>query len=313
MDVGRFLNHSIEDLGYWLFVCMLLPSPSFDILNLANHPNVVCLTTAAMSALVRCITLCVVGALGFREKDETQTPWWLMKKIWRNKEKVDKKGNSILHYAVANGDKDFVDKLIQEGANVNAQNKIGWSVVAEASNTEHLDIMMELIKAKADVNLQRSDGMTPLHMCAGKGKWEFVQALLDAKAEVNTKYDGDKTPLMSAARNGNLKIVKALLKANADVKARAVHGTALHESVTNSGLEVVNALIDAKGDLNAQNFEGETPLWLAARFDKYKKAEALIKAKADVNAKDHSKTSPLSIAKGHYFMERLLKRNGATE
>ena len=237
-----------------------------------------------------------------------------MKKIWGDKEKADKKGNSILHYAVANGDKDFVDKLIQDGANVNAQNKVGWSVVAEASNSEHLDIMMALIKAKADVNIARRDGMTPLHMCAGKGKWEFVEALLNAKAEVNTKYDGDRTPLMAACRNGNVKIVQALLKANADVKARATpDGTALHKAVR-SRIGGGQCTHWCQGKIPMlKNFEGETPLWLAARYDEYEKAEALIKAKADVNAKDYSKRSPLRIAKGYHFMEGLLKRNGATE
>jgi ankyrin repeat protein len=84
----------------------------------------------------------------------------------------------------------------------------------QAGNTEEAQ---RLIDQGANVNAKTASGVTPLMNASGMGQSEIVKSLLDKGADVNARTPGNYTPLMTAALTGQTVIVQMLLDAGADV------------------------------------------------------------------------------------------------
>ncbi len=70
--------------------------------------------------------------------------------------------------------------------------------------------VLRLIQAGADVNAQSNDGWTPLHFAAWKGKTETTIALIKAGADVNVQNKWGKTPLDYAKKKGHTETAYAI-------------------------------------------------------------------------------------------------------
>ena len=60
---------------------------------------------------------------------------------------------TALHYACKRGNKDTVSLLLRLDANLNLQNKTGWTALAIASDKGYVDVCKHLIVSKAKVNI----------------------------------------------------------------------------------------------------------------------------------------------------------------
>lgn len=125
----------------------------------------------------------------------------------------------------------------------------------------------QLIKSGANVNAKDESGMTVLMYAVMAGDTNIVNALLEAKANVNAKNYVGVTPIIFAAMDGHTDITRSLIKAKADVNARpdASVGcmTALHWAVCNNYDAVAKLLVAAGANVNAKNSEGQTALMFA--------------------------------------------------
>ena len=83
-----------------------------------------------------------------------------------------------------------------------------------------------LIRAGADVNLQDKKGYTPLHFAAQEQDLEIVRLLLDAGARVDVKDHHGNTPLAKAVFNcdGDGAVIQLLRERGADPFAENNHG-----------------------------------------------------------------------------------------
>jgi uncharacterized protein len=162
------------------------------------------------------------------------------------------------------------------------------SPVADAAARGDKATVQKLLKDGADVNAAQGDGMSALHWAAERGDAELADILLYAGANVSaTTRIGQYTPLHIAGKSGAAAVAKSLLKAGADVNAKTTNSgvTALHMAAASGNPETINVLIDAKADVNAkENEAGQTPLIFASGLNRVDAIKALLARGADPGA-----------------------------
>ena len=72
----------------------------------------------------------------------------------------NKYGNTALHFASYYSHKDCLETLLRAGAGVNVQDNRGWTALYWASYYSHKDCLEALLRAGADVNIQDNLGHT---------------------------------------------------------------------------------------------------------------------------------------------------------
>ncbi|XP_072377522.1 uncharacterized protein [Diabrotica undecimpunctata] len=113
--------------------------------------------------------------------------------------------------------------------------------------------------------------------------------------------------------------VKSLVRRGKSVNINDSSGnTPLHIAVLKdkfsfcSSIEVLVFLLDQPSiEINNRNFSGETPLFLAVKFEKVKIAEKLIHCGANVNIPNYEQVTPLHLSVIHPRLAHLLIKNGA--
>ena len=124
-------------------------------------------------------------------------------------------------------------------------------------NQGHVECLKELIAAGADLNKEDKDGYTALWIAAGQGHVECLKELIAAGADVSM------SPLICAIWNENAKRVKGLLKSGANVNATHGKDTALMIACQLGNEGIVNLLLENGADVNAKNSDGKTALCMA--------------------------------------------------
>lgn len=99
---------------------------------------------------------------------------------------------SKLIKAITAGKIDEARRLIQEGADLEARDKYGWTALIIAAYWGRKEIVKMLLDAGADVNVVDKDGFTALHYAASGGYKEVVEMLERRQTKVvavNTTQD----------------------------------------------------------------------------------------------------------------------------
>eukprot|EP00747_Dinoflagellata_sp_TGD_P212399 gnl/TRDRNA2_/TRDRNA2_85491_c0_seq1.p1 gnl/TRDRNA2_/TRDRNA2_85491_c0~~gnl/TRDRNA2_/TRDRNA2_85491_c0_seq1.p1 ORF type:complete len:856 (-),score=216.39 gnl/TRDRNA2_/TRDRNA2_85491_c0_seq1:95-2614(-) len=234
-------------------------------------------------------------------------------------------------------------KLLDNDADVNLQNKNGNTALLLAAQNGLPEIMKLLIAKKAKLDIKNSNGDTAL-MCAARGETgdDAAATLLLAKGDQSIPPDknkkGDKKPyknkdgdtvLTIAAASDMANLVATLMTRNADITAsNGQDNTALMLAAGNNDarkgyVDVVSALLkpDGKGKISKDqqkliNFvgrDGSTALMIAAARGHDEIVGKLLEAKAnpDVKAKlDPGNTALMDAADaGHLAVVEKLFQN----
>ncbi|XP_055375005.1 poly [ADP-ribose] polymerase tankyrase [Condylostylus longicornis] len=118
------------------------------------------------------------------------------------------RNSTPLHLAAGYNNYEVAEYLLENGADVNAQDKGGLIPLHNASSYGHLDIAALLIKYKTVVNATDKWGFTPLHEAAQKGRTQLCSLLLAHGADPYTKNQESQTPIELATADD----VKCLLQ-----------------------------------------------------------------------------------------------------
>lgn len=182
--------------------------------------------------------------------------------------------HTALYLAVTNAHTECVRLLLAApGINPNS----GANIPADAAEYEKYRECVKLLLAAPGFDANKTDGTQPaLWLAARAGNEPYVRDLLAVPGiNVNIKDDtAGTTPCIEAAARGNKQILELLVNAaDVDVNAADESGTtALHTAAANGQTECMRVLLAAKGiHANAQNKAGDTPLDVAATYSNKKK------------------------------------------
>jgi ankyrin repeat protein len=191
----------------------------------------------------------------------------------------------------------LLQRLLDDGANVNAMNKDGSTPLRIAVSEGHEVVVSQLLARGAAVDAAKDGNYTPLWLAVQQGHEVIVKQLLNAGACANVVYDyEDHTPLLLAVINGHTAIFKQLLKAGAQIDLRDSEGrTALLVAVKWWRQAAVQQLLDAGAQVDAMDNQGRTALWLAVEKGHEPIIELLLHAGAQVGARDLYTALSLSI------------------
>lgn len=105
------------------------------------------------------------------------------------------RNSTPLHLAAGYNNLEVAEYLLENGADVNAQDKGGLIPLHNASSYGHLDIAALLIRFQTAVNATDRWGFTPLHEAAQKGRTQLCALLLAHGADPYLKNQEGQTPL----------------------------------------------------------------------------------------------------------------------
>jgi len=253
--------------------------------------------------------------------------------------------NKALFKAVKVGDMLEIERLIAEGADINANavgdtraKQTGWTVLLEAATRGHTEVARLLIKNGADVNAGDSAGFTPLYYAIWDGNKDMVDFLVGKGAETDLMPEGEYSPLHYAIWEEDFDLVKLLVEKEARFDLKGGDGlTAIHCAASQRNRDIIELFISKGvdtssfhlaafvGDLarvkellqegtavDTKDEAGWTALFWAACSGQTNVAKFLIDNNADVNAKGRGQ-SPLhqAVQKNAIELAELLVLNGA--
>lgn len=150
--------------------------------------------------------------------------------------------------AVLAGDEVKVSGLLKKGADCNASNEEGATLLMLAAGAGHLGMVEMLLKAGATVDATDARGWTALMKALfnyeqNRGFPDVVSALIEAGADIEHQVTYGTRPLMIAAGYGEASVVEVLLAAGVDVVAMNEGGrNAKTMAETKDYVEVINQL-----------------------------------------------------------------------
>ena len=153
-------------------------------------------------------------------------------------------GRTPIIRAAKGGHTEKVRVLIEEGADVNAKDNLGWTALHEAAYSE-TDIVEVLLDAGIDVNAKDLAGHTALHLVSACSvcNVDVARILLENGADVNLKNFEGRTALHFAAVTGRADVVQILLEAGADADIKDNQGKTALMLAEEGGYDYVTDLL----------------------------------------------------------------------
>ena len=143
----------------------------------------------------------------------------------RNAELRERKNTALLA-AASHGDVSEVQRLINEGADVQLGDNAGWPPIIWAAREGHNEVVKLLLEHGANPNVVETgnSNMTPLHWAATSDNVDCVRMLLENGADVNRSTTYGYTALMMAANSASPQLVQLLLDYKPDLDLRNNEG-----------------------------------------------------------------------------------------
>lgn len=250
--------------------------------------------------------------------------------------------------AISEGDEDLISRLLDRGADINAQGgfygnalqvatlKRNWKVLRlllrHGADTNALGgfygyalqaaaymgngwVVSLLLEAGANVNAEGGYYGTALQAAASQNYLPIAQDLVSQGADLNTRGGEYGSALCAASYEGNTGLVELLLEKGAKPDIQVdYYGTALQAAAYQGHLEVVKMLIANGADINAQSGEYGNALCAALVAAKYDIVEHILQHGARTDLRDSFNRTALhnAVKSGSHSMVQLLLEQGAS-
>jgi uncharacterized protein len=217
---------------------------------------------------------------------------------------------------------DLATELLDQGASVDARDRLGARPLGHAARSGHVEMVDLLLARGASLDARDLSGATALYEAAERGQSSVVQRLIERGADVNLTGRSGVSPVAAATYAGRDSIVKFLLAHGADGRAPDNTGKPpVIYAAASARLEIVKQLVAAgKLDLNARYANDLTLLmWACGPDETIPEAQAievvsyLLEADVHVDDRDARGRTALMIAAegGHAGIADLLLAKGA--
>ena len=199
---------------------------------------------------------------------------------------TDDEGHTILHFACVQKDIDFVDYLLQKGADVNAESKGGHTPLHTAVRTMDKALVSRILdESKCCINSRTTFGDTVLHIACrhfnqaeSAESTKIVELLLEKEASVTGQTKEGLTVLHLACLHTTKKVVEQILQKGASIndKIYANGYTVLHIACLRTDSEVVEWIIKKGASVTDKTEEGYTSLHCAVQHKDSSVARGII-------------------------------------
>ena len=169
-------------------------------------------------------------------------------------DRIDDEHKSPLMYACSERDIDFLQLLLDSGADINVSNDYGEEPFSICGDMQFERGTVLLSSLNLDINSIASDGSNRLHQISNLSEIsivaDYIQPLLAIPAEVNRVNDAGETPLMQAVMSNNIDFMNLLIKMGADVNlCRAANDSALTYALFDRFDDGVELLLSKGADI----------------------------------------------------------------
>ncbi|KAE8551634.1 hypothetical protein EYB25_005524 [Talaromyces marneffei] len=227
----------------------------------------------------------------------------------------DSTGANALQWASLRGHFKSVQRLLEKGAEVNAQGGRYGNALQAASFEGHIEIVQILLERGAEVNAQGGEYGNALQAASLEGHVEIVQRLPEKGAEVNAQGGRYGNALQAASSGGHIEIVQKLLEKGAEVNAQGGdYGNALLVASSGGHVEVVQRLLERGAEVNAQGGFYGNALQAASSGGHIEIVQRLLEKGAEVNAQggDYGNALLAASSGGHVDVVQVLQKYVST-
>lgn len=222
-------------------------------------------------------------------------------------------GESVLYLAVQNNNKAVGEILIGRGANVYATNNASFSPLrlALTNGGETQDWVLCSTVIEGD----DGNGNTPLHFAAEWKLDDSISYIIMKGGQLNKKNANGETPLYNAVKADSPSTIRLLISKGADPDSHDLLGnTPLHFAVRWKAIKAATELLANGASVNAKNTSGKTPLSDAARSGDLSMVALLVNKGADINTSDSTGKTILTdaIQSEYADMVKLILSYGAS-
>ncbi|XP_060694762.1 protein phosphatase 1 regulatory subunit 12A isoform X4 [Hemiscyllium ocellatum] len=254
-----------------------------------------------------------------RHKRKEQLKRWLGSDTDRESERPRTKQlrvkfaeGAVFLAACSSGDREEVEKLLLQGADINYTNVDGLTALHQACIDENLDMVTFLVEHGANINQPDNEGWTALHAAASCGFMEIAEYLIKQRANVAAVNSEGELPIDIAQGEAMEKLLKDVIKKQGidvevarreeeqrmvqdarqwlnrgkieDIRHPKTGASALHVAAAKGYLEVIKLLIQAGFDVNSLDNDGWTPLHAASHWGKEEVCKLLVENLCNMQA-----------------------------
>lgn len=183
----------------------------------------------------------------------------------------------------------------------------GRTALMGAANAGNLELTRRLLEQGADANAEDPYDWTPLLLAADEGHASVIRLLVERGADLAAVTENDQTALHLAAWQNHLEAARTLLELGVDAGACDQDGnTALHLAATEPVPEMLRLLVAAAGVDIENDRTGGTPLMAASAAGLVTNLELLLELGADPEATDGDGDRALDYARQHGREEAIM-------
>jgi len=234
-------------------------------------------------------------------------------------------GNKNLFDTCINNDFDGLKKALKNGADIEAKDDMGETLLMVASREGNIEMVQLLLDNGADVNKKDLYGNRSLRYALGfnEESIDIIKLLLKNGANINEMDSEGDTPLIYICKNifdeENIELIKSLLEYGADVNKKDLKGnSSLIYACENccfrqEDIDIVKLLLKNGANINEIDSNGNTALMYACIKNKSELIKILLDNGVDVNIQNSEGLTALMYAciKNKTELVKLLIDNGA--